>query len=594
MSEPDEDVFSCILSHVQEPKTVHVLLRAVPKSHPLFSVALRRLLELPVYLDSYDAIVASKEIIDYFVGPNASEEALAIAQAIRHLVIAAEAVRFRAEEVAVGDDVVAFRDSLSKLFERTRNLKSVDYYSCPGILLSPENIDVLATCEGLQTFCVDASTKRATWNTMEDVEDYETWNITPFITSLGPSITSLELRGVCMAMLNDILSHRDVLATYKNLEHLKIDITEGAWDWGGGLGTPPLGASYDFIFPSLALPTVRRFELVVSDFTVHLPRAGPLNLVDCSLLTDLSFDVRRGLWTDITNIQIFMGLAAADFPRLSHLEIKDTTTFKTLHERRVQWEPQEEFPRSFHGLVDRFLGSLTNLTSLWVNENALGLANGVGWNSQTYCSLRESWDSNSAHFHTTNKAAWRTALKTALSKLESLGVGFGPMDDVEVGLVLGCCDPEKLRQFRFAWDWHKYGRDDPIPPELLVHIARFPKLTDVHILFPRPETQVSDPEIDARILCDVAAIFKSNGSICRVGMGNSVMWERGPGGEGPEAILVCDGGSAPDLSVPKFYHAGYLPNEDTSSWNINPAPRPPGRTEEIEQLRDLLHRILGS
>ncbi|KAJ7754530.1 hypothetical protein B0H16DRAFT_747125 [Mycena metata] len=304
MSELDEDVFFCVLSHVQEPKTVHALLRAVPKSHPLFSVALRRLLELPIYLDSYDAIVKSKQIIDYLVSPNASKEALAIAQAIQHLVIAVEAVRYKVEEGAVGprwtsvgDDVLAFRDSLSKLFERTRSLKSLDYYSCPGAPLSAENIEALATCERLYAFHVDASTKRAIWNRMADAEDYEIWNITPFITSLGPSITLFELRGVCMAMLNAILSHRDVLATYKNLQHLKMDITEGAWDWGGGEGTPQRGASSEFMFPFLGFPAVRRFELVVSDFTIHQPRAGPLNLVDCSLLTALSIDVRRGCVT---------------------------------------------------------------------------------------------------------------------------------------------------------------------------------------------------------------------------------------------------------------------------------------------------------
>lgn len=136
----------------------------------------------------------------------------------------------------------------------------------------------------------------------------------------------------------------------------------------------------------------------------------------------------------------------------------------------------------------------------------------------------------------------------------------------------------------------------PISPDLLAQLARFPKLTDVHILFPRPETQVSgdpDPVINARVARDVAALFKCNRSLCRVGMGNSVVWERGPGGEGREIILVADGSAAPDPLVATFYHAGYLANQDRALSTYNTTPRRPGRTEETEQLRDLLDRILG-
>ncbi|KAJ7037922.1 hypothetical protein C8F04DRAFT_385368 [Mycena alexandri] len=356
MSTPNEDVFSCIFSHIHHSKTVHAVLRALPQSHPLFSVALHRLWELPVYLDNHTyewrAILASDEILDHLLAPDTGEEALAIVESIRHLVIAVEPVRIREEDNFIDeDDVVAFRDRLSDLFEKTRNLKSIDYHSYPGIPLSRDNIDALATCERLRTFSVDAAV-RPPW-TMS-TEDPEPWNIEPSLTNLAPSITSLELRHVCLTTLTTLASHGDLLATYENLEYLKMDITEGYWDWSGA-GSPQTGASDDFIFPSLQLPALRRLKLVVSDLTIHKPRAGPLDLVDCTLLTDLTLDIRSGVYLDVTTIQVFM---ATDFPMLSHLEIKDNNVFANY---RVQWEPpvsdQKSDGRRFHGLVERFLGS---------------------------------------------------------------------------------------------------------------------------------------------------------------------------------------------------------------------------------------------
>ncbi|KAJ7185483.1 hypothetical protein C8R46DRAFT_1060739 [Mycena filopes] len=578
-------------------KTVHALLGAIPKSHPLFPVVLRRLWELPVYLDTYDAVAASGEILDYLLAVDASEEARAIAEAIRHLVIAAETGRkgedWEYKLVDKVSDVVGFCQRLSELFERTPNLRSISYYCYPGIPLSYEDLKGLATCKRLQTFAVDTAVRETNWADYDALRDTEIWDIEPFLRNLAPSITSLELRHICMSMLNIIVSHKALLASYKDLEHLRMDITEGAWDWEGGPSTPPVGASSEFIFHFLGLPAIRRFELVVSDLTIHKPQMGPLNLVDCKLLTELSLDIRRSLYGDMTRIEIFMVLSDK-LPALSHLEITDNNSSAR---KELEWEPRQWRHRYFPGLVDPFLGSLSNLSSLWVDQSALlpGYAETDWWGeSHTFCDVRELWDA-STYFHSIDIPSWKMALQAVLWQMESLRVGFGIMDDIEVGLVLACCDPAKLRQFGFTWAWHQYGRDDPISPELLTHLARFPGLTDLHILLPRPGTQVSgdpNPVIDARMLGDVVAIFKSNSGICRVGMGNSVVWERGPGGDGSEIILVADGSSAPDPSVPKFYRAGYLANPQFPLDDYNAAPRRPGRTEEIKQLRDLLKRIL--
>jgi hypothetical protein len=102
-----------------------------------------------------------------------------------------------------------------------------------------------------------------------------------------------------------------------------------------------------------------------------------------------------------------------------------------------------------------------------------------------------------------------------------------------------------------------------------------------------------DTVVDARTLDDISSIFKCNGSICRVGIGNSVVWERHPT-EGPSAILlVSDGSMAPNPAVSKFYHAGYMPKYDAQADNSDNANPPrPVRGAEIEQLRDMLHKIM--
>ncbi|KAJ7185491.1 hypothetical protein C8R46DRAFT_380454 [Mycena filopes] len=365
MSTPDQDVFSCILSHVHESKTVHAVLRALPQLHPLFPVALHRLWQLPVYLDhntyAWRALVGSDEILDHLLAPDASEEALAITESIRHLVIAVEPA-YIDNAFYNETDALAFRDRLSELFAKTRNLSRLEYNCYPGIPLSRENVKVLANCERLGTLRVDTAVRPTS-----DWEDPAPWDIEPFLADLAPSVTSLELRHVCMATLNVLLSHGDMLATYKNLEHLRMDITQGSWDWNGA-GSPQFGASDVYTFPPLRLPALRRFELVVSDLTIHKARAGPLDLVDRTAITDLTLDITGGVYLDVTTIQLFM---AIDLPMLSHLEVKDNL----FANERVSWEPpaySHQFDgRYCHGLVEGFLPSSSHLTSLWVDERAL-------------------------------------------------------------------------------------------------------------------------------------------------------------------------------------------------------------------------------
>ncbi|KAJ7785106.1 hypothetical protein DFH07DRAFT_786698 [Mycena maculata] len=670
----DHDVFSRILSHVSDSKTLYTVLSAIPKSHVFFLIALQRLCELPVYLDTYDprSATASNQVLDYLLSSHeAGPESPGIVGSIRYLVCSVEHDKYTTrtkptdedeeeeieeaeqepqhEEAEVLDqeaeaekkldesltistdqesdheesepedvDVEAFHQRLPGFFSRLRNLESLDYHNKPGLALSTEAIEALAGCEKLRTFAVDSAIPKRCRSWAESWDDPDTWDIEPFLSSLGRSVTSLNLRNVCQTMFVKLVSYGDVLATYEHLSSLKMDITEGVWDWDGR-GSPNSGASADYIFPSLRLPALRRFELIVGDLTICKPRssATPLDLVDCTSLSELSLIINQCNWYIYEGtIRLFEGLLPANFCALTHLEIQDSNKSANA---RLNWgyvDPSER-GRYFPGLIS-FLGALTNLVSLWVDERAL-LPQYSSAGSFLYR------DPECEKFHGPDWDAYHEetrlveALREVFSRLESLRVGFGVMDHTEVDHVLSACDPAKLCQFGFEWAWDKYGHADvrgsvtcrfllvnaiqPISPDLLAQLAHFPKLTDVHILFPRPGTQLSgapNPTVDAITVSDVTAIFACNASICRVGFGNSVVWERHGSlhrdGTAPGITLVSDGSSAPNPAVPSFYHAGYMakyrPGETFRAYDDNTTPLRPERSEEIEELRDLLKRIL--
>ncbi|KAJ7479878.1 hypothetical protein FB451DRAFT_1240075 [Mycena latifolia] len=641
MSPPiDEDVFSRILWHIPDSRTVHNVLLALPNSHLLFPAALHRLCQLPIYLGTYDAraAAASNSVLDHLLLPD-GEHRPRIAESILHLVISTEGdqywqynrnrpvgleeeERHDEDEEARGEepseegkstdneeselviDVAAFHGRLPELFKKTRNLEILDYHNYPGLPLSAESSALIAEYDRLGKFSVDGVITRVGGSGFEDPE---IWDIEPFLASLGPSITSLDIRHVCQTMLLALASHADEFASYHSLTRLKMDITEGVWDWRGG-GSPNAGATGDYVFPSLKLPVVQRFELVVGDLTLSEPRAGPLDLVDHRLLTELSLDVRQcNYYYSCEDIKLFEALNPANFGSLSHLEIKDNNP--TVNTDRLSWVASGVGNRRFRGLVPTFLGSmiagnLPKLTSLWVDERALLPFTWGLWELNQSNDLSAIYDTDELEELTPEITRWRECLRAVLSQLESLRVGFGLMMAEDVDLVLGYCDPLKLTQFGFELRWDWYGHEDPISPQLLAHLARFPHLTDVHILFPRPGTQVSGAPgaaVDARTLSDVTAIFACNGNVCRVGIGNSLLWERHYAPKSsdapPKTLLVSDGSCGFNSAVPRFYHAGYLARyppvgEGSRKYNDNATSIHQERGPEIEQLRDLLQRIL--
>ncbi|KAJ7644412.1 hypothetical protein FB45DRAFT_897846 [Roridomyces roridus] len=587
------DTFFQVLTHIHDAKTIHNLLQALTPAHPLSPVALLRLSHLPIYIDSYNTKSANASIA---VLKGLLHSRSFPVESIRHIVVAVEHEPTSTPGFVDGRHVprrpggpkdpqamLAIQDLLAKLVQRTRNLQSFDYHSFPGYALKEEHFRALQSFPNLKRIAVDCALRSrdveipasgggyALPGALSSEYDADNWSIDMLTSTVGPTISSLELRHVNHTMLNSLKEHSSEFSSYDALEDLKIDITEGVWDWQGG-GSPAMGPSPDFDFPCLGFPSVKRFELVVSDKTLQQSQLGPLNLINCNSLTELVIDCRYSLWWADwwSTVKLFEALSPSDLPALAHLEIRDRTRNTERHcwnskDNHLGWK---HAGRSYPGLVTSFLGStsaglLPRLTSLWVDEKVL-LPSGVS----AHDALLGSPGSPS------ETKLWHDALHTTFWQLGSL-------------------------RFGLEWNWREYGPQDPISPELLLSLSRFPELVDVHILFPRPQTELkgdSDPEIDALTLEDVASIFRCNGRICRVGIGNSVVWERDPSG-GPSAILLAsDGSIASNPAVPRFFHAGYLAKPGGNDADADPSntavPPRPDRGDEIQLMQDLLQRII--
>ncbi|KAJ7184681.1 hypothetical protein C8R46DRAFT_465326 [Mycena filopes] len=609
----DTDVFTCILSHISDAKTLYSVLAALPTSHVLFPSALARLWQLPVYLDSYDlqVAVASQSVLEQLLQDNAGHP---LVESVRHLVVAVEykppsgARRGRGRRAAptfrIPVEVTTLHKRLPDLLSRAVNLESLDYHSFPGFPLKNKHVRSLQNLEWLRRFAVDCALRSrdrelpagmgpGDWSAVYDAEN---WEMELFISAVGPRTTSLDLRHVNHTMFMALTQQTDVFASYHDLERLKIDITEGVWDWNGN-GSPASGAEPGFTFPFLGFPSVKHLELTVCDKTLTGSARAPLNLVHCGLLTSLTIDVRRSLaWMSYETIKLFEALSPFDFPVLSFLQVKDNTRNAARHYWKTAddegWYPDG---RTYPGLVPSFLGginsgALPNLTALWVDECVL-----LPSPSISIQHLLASVLPPSAAHESIDVVSWTESLKATLAQLESLRVGFGAIDVGDAEAILELCDPQKLTQFGFEWNWWEYEHDEPLAPGLLDQLSRFPKLTDVHILFPRPETHLAglpDPKIDALTLADVGAVFRCNATISRVGIGNSLVWERHPV-DPDDILLVSDGSVAANPAVPRFFHAGYLARQDSRDIADNAVSPRPKRGEEIEQLRDLLQRIVG-
>ncbi|KAF8068070.1 hypothetical protein FPV67DRAFT_1494788, partial [Lyophyllum atratum] len=320
-------------------------------------------------------------------------------------------------------------------------------------------------------------------------------------------------------------------------------------------------------------------------------------------------------------IHIFTALPPDNFSSLARLEIQDTTR------NRVPWLwPDEvlkhndwnESGRCYWGLVPHFLasvrsGSLPNLVNLWVNQKVLCMPKGSPTDNHSFDAdvefydIGELWIAGTDDEENARKSEWLSILRVILGRLESLRVGFGAMSADDVGLVIGCCSPDKLTQFGFQYQWQVSEREAIISSALLEKFALLPNLTDLHLTQPRPGSgdvyQSPLRSNNGRTLDDIAAIFKAHPNLCRVGVGQNAVWERRPLAlaESDAAvnlepiILAQDSCKDPlllaDGAVPRFFDIGTLTLQTYGDVEYKPRPKP---TTEIRELRSILERILPS
>lgn len=97
----------------------------------------------------------------------------------------------------------------------------------------------------------------------------------------------------------------------------------------------------------------------------------------------------------------------------------------------------------------------------------------------------------------------------------------------------------------------------PIPVELSRLFSRFPSLSEIHILHPRPKLE--NYAYDEATISDVRAIFQACPSVLRVGVGKNVAWEREtPWGSSVDVPIQL----VSKKSIPRFFDAGYVLNKN--------------------------------
>ena len=111
----------------------------------------------------------------------------------------------------------------------------------------------------------------------------------------------------------------------------------------------------------------------------------------------------------------------------------------------------KEDGRSYVG-IHELITSLPQLRDLWVNERVLAVPASESrddvWEAKPFGG--ESQDT--IMLRTVASPQWEL-LGSTLEKLESLRVGFGPLDASWATKVLSLCDHTKLKAFGFDWEW---------------------------------------------------------------------------------------------------------------------------------------------
>lgn len=123
---------------------------------------------------------------------------------------------------------------------------------------------------------------------------------------------------------------------------------------------------------------------------------------------------------------------------------------------RADWQ---ESGRTYTG-IHELISSLPQLRHLWTNERVLAIPTSDNrddvWDAKPF----DGESDDAIMSHTVASPQWEL-LGHAFEKLESLRVGFGPLNAGRVTKVLSLCDHAKLKAFGFDWEWQP-GSNKPV------------------------------------------------------------------------------------------------------------------------------------
>ena len=115
------------------------------------------------------------------------------------------------------------------------------------------------------------------------------------------------------------------------------------------------------------------------------------------------------------------------------------------------WSRRQHGFRTYTG-IHELIPSLPQLRHLWANERVLAVP--------ASDNRDDIWDANPFDGESDDTIMSRTVaspqwehLGRTFEKLESLKVGFGPLNADRVTKVLSLCDHAKLKAFGFDWEW---------------------------------------------------------------------------------------------------------------------------------------------
>ncbi|KAF8895236.1 hypothetical protein BD779DRAFT_1735826 [Infundibulicybe gibba] len=158
----NDDIFSCILSHIYDKTSLYNLLTALPITHPLFPPALLRLCQLPVYLTcTTPGTEDTPLILDWILGQDEGSGVshFAVAAALKDLVI-----DFGLPPLVFHDprfSVIALERRLVTLFSKTQNLRSLDWRN--GSYPWGQHLTALGQLQFLETFRIDTNLSDTLW-----------------------------------------------------------------------------------------------------------------------------------------------------------------------------------------------------------------------------------------------------------------------------------------------------------------------------------------------------------------------------------------------------------------------------------------------